>query len=449
MGADCSRCAIGRRKPAASSASHKNVNGATRVAVGDAAPSEDEQEEAMRLLREEFKQRPTVFLLSQIILAVQFFKNFDRDRRRTYELKQKREDELNKTLKKDRKAVIYLGSPYEVIGEVIEYSHSDNDEPSLGHDLEYLIVHDSISVRGRFDEPEENDATDYQFVMQKCRNEGYVRLQLEGRSGPAHSTVAPNRPGSGNSQKAKRTTSTRSDRDQPTAAQRAQQTPQVNGGHGGGSGSDGGPNADPAVKHDSEGPQEKGRDSEGPPEKGRDLKGPQEKRRDSEGPPEKGRDLKGPQEKRRDSEGPQESRRRQGQQATSEHAGSRQKADGTRDDDPPAHRHRRQEAATKRQHDAKSQSSGHVQDTSVSNGRAPERPLSNGHLTGEPLASGHAAGRPMAGGYLPDEGHLSGDSGGYSSGGQASCSSSPSDDDKKVRKTTFDLLVLFRLTTLT
>ena len=80
MGAGCSRC---RQPPSR----HSSVAPSVRSPGGATAPGtlrsradswELEREEALRLLREEFKHRPTVFLISQIIMAVQFFKDFDR-----------------------------------------------------------------------------------------------------------------------------------------------------------------------------------------------------------------------------------------------------------------------------------------------------------------------------------------------------------------------------------
>lgn len=60
----------------------------------------------------------------------------------------------------------------QVIGENMEYCRSDNDEPRLGHDLDYLIVHDNISVRTQFGDDEPDTNSEYKFLMQKVTNNG-------------------------------------------------------------------------------------------------------------------------------------------------------------------------------------------------------------------------------------------------------------------------------------
>ena len=64
---------------------------------------------------------------------------------------------------------------WQVIGEVMAYCRKDGEEPCLGHDLEYLIMHDSIAVKTPSDElsPEE-EARTYQFLMQRCKSEGEI-----------------------------------------------------------------------------------------------------------------------------------------------------------------------------------------------------------------------------------------------------------------------------------
>ncbi|XP_043188106.1 uncharacterized protein LOC122363198 [Amphibalanus amphitrite] len=183
MGVGCSRCCSDSRHSSLAPSTIPSQRPSGNGSAGSGASSyEQEREEALRLLRDEFKRRPTVFLISQILMSVQFFKNFNRDKLRILQLKEEKEEELNRALQKDKKSAAYLGSPYEVIGEVMAYCRRDGDEPCLGHDLEYLIMHDSIAVRTPSDElsPEE-EARTYQFIMQRCRSEGYTRLRQTGR----------------------------------------------------------------------------------------------------------------------------------------------------------------------------------------------------------------------------------------------------------------------------
>ena len=54
------------------------------------------------------------------------------------------------------------------------YCRAEGEEPCLGHDLEYLIMHDSVAVRtSPSDElTAEEEARDYQLNMQTCKTPG-------------------------------------------------------------------------------------------------------------------------------------------------------------------------------------------------------------------------------------------------------------------------------------
>ncbi|XP_043197824.1 uncharacterized protein LOC122368186 [Amphibalanus amphitrite] len=144
-----------------------------------------------------------------------------RDKLRAYALKEEKEQELNRILRKDRKSAIYLGSPYELMGDVMHYERRAGAGRALGHDLEYLILHDNVSVRPNNEPEDESDSADYKLVMIPSRNPGFTQLQLSGESLPD----VPCRPrlsvaGGGDGSRSGRSASV-SSRDRPTAASSA------------------------------------------------------------------------------------------------------------------------------------------------------------------------------------------------------------------------------------
>ena len=60
----------------------------------------------------------------------------------------------------------------QLMGDVMHYERGADDGRSLGHDLEYLILHDNVSVRSRFDPEDDEDDATYKFVMIPSRNPG-------------------------------------------------------------------------------------------------------------------------------------------------------------------------------------------------------------------------------------------------------------------------------------
>ena len=81
MGASCSRCGDARRGSSRAPSARRRASDG-RVAADGAGRADgdppDDRLEALERLRDEFHHRPTVFLVSQILFTVQFFRNFDK-----------------------------------------------------------------------------------------------------------------------------------------------------------------------------------------------------------------------------------------------------------------------------------------------------------------------------------------------------------------------------------
>ncbi|KAF0305247.1 Protein mab-21-like 3 [Amphibalanus amphitrite] len=107
---------------------------------------ERQQQAALDRLRKEFKYRPELFIMSQMMMAVHFFKNFESDTGQ-------------------------VAAPGEwLMGDVMHYERRAGAGRALGHDLEYLILHDNVSVRPNNEPEDESDSADYKLVMIPSRN---------------------------------------------------------------------------------------------------------------------------------------------------------------------------------------------------------------------------------------------------------------------------------------
>ena len=66
----------------------------------------------------------------------------------------------------------------QLMGDVMHYERADNSGSALGHDLEYLILHDNVSVRSKFDSEDDSTDATYKFLMIPSRNPGMFSLQV-------------------------------------------------------------------------------------------------------------------------------------------------------------------------------------------------------------------------------------------------------------------------------
>ena len=67
---------------------------------------------------------------------------------------------------------VALPGTLQLMGNVMHYERAAGAGRTLGHDLEYLILHDNVSVRSRFDPEEDSDDATYKFVAIPSRNPG-------------------------------------------------------------------------------------------------------------------------------------------------------------------------------------------------------------------------------------------------------------------------------------
>ncbi|KAK8735890.1 hypothetical protein OTU49_005103, partial [Cherax quadricarinatus] len=139
----------------------------------------------MEKLREDFHNRPDNFLLNLLVVSLQFYKNFGKEKADISNHIRDRELALDRKLSPSKKKIIYLGGCEEISGRHVLYQPSNEQYMELPAPLQIYVVQDNVEVysEDQYEELQKRDYADvdgpaYRFCSEASqRHKGYVRLR--------------------------------------------------------------------------------------------------------------------------------------------------------------------------------------------------------------------------------------------------------------------------------
>uniref|UniRef100_A0A0P5PZF4 Mab-21 n=1 Tax=Daphnia magna TaxID=35525 RepID=A0A0P5PZF4_9CRUS len=104
------------------------------------------QTENLNKMRDQLKKNPQLFLLNNLILSIQFFDNFDRDKESIRSTKTDQETAVNSALGDIRRGCHYEGALTEVVGRDYRYQPKGANLPEVVTKTRYNIIHRNLEV---------------------------------------------------------------------------------------------------------------------------------------------------------------------------------------------------------------------------------------------------------------------------------------------------------------
>ncbi|XP_057377286.1 uncharacterized protein LOC130698618 [Daphnia carinata] len=104
------------------------------------------QTENLNKMRDQLKKNPQLFLLNNLILAIQFFDNFDRDKESIRSTKTDQETAVNNALGDVRRGCHYESALTEMVGRAYRYQPKGANLPEVVSNTRYNIIHRNLEV---------------------------------------------------------------------------------------------------------------------------------------------------------------------------------------------------------------------------------------------------------------------------------------------------------------
>lgn len=150
---------------------------------------EDKQKEqnaiVMEQMRNDFHNRPDNFLLNLLVLSVQFYRNYSKEKIDISHHIRDREQGLGKKLTPSKRKIVYMGGFEEISGTHVLYQSKTEKYMELPSPLQVYIIQDNLYVYPdkQIEELQKRNYTDidgpsYHFCIEySFRHKGYVRLR--------------------------------------------------------------------------------------------------------------------------------------------------------------------------------------------------------------------------------------------------------------------------------
>ncbi|XP_071550319.1 uncharacterized protein [Panulirus ornatus] len=136
-------------------------------------------------MRDDFHNRPDNFLLNLLVVSIQFYKNFGKEKADISNHIRDREQALGRKLTSSKRKIIYLGGFEEISGTHILYQPKMELYMELPTPLQIYVVQDNVEVyaEDQYEELQKRNYADvdgpaYRFCTETSqRHKGYVRLR--------------------------------------------------------------------------------------------------------------------------------------------------------------------------------------------------------------------------------------------------------------------------------
>nr|XP_045615829.1 uncharacterized protein LOC123768969 isoform X2 [Procambarus clarkii] len=139
----------------------------------------------MEKMREDFQNRPDNFLLNLLVVSLQFYKNFSKEKADISNHIRDRELALDRKLLPSKRKIIYLGGFEEISGTHVLFQPTNELYMELPTPLQIYVVQDNVEVYpdDQYEELQKRNYADvdgpaYRFCTEDSqRHKGYVRLR--------------------------------------------------------------------------------------------------------------------------------------------------------------------------------------------------------------------------------------------------------------------------------
>ncbi|XP_068223096.1 uncharacterized protein [Palaemon carinicauda] len=145
----------------------------------------EQNAKVMERMREDFHTRPDNFLLNLLVLSLQFYQNYNKEKATISHHIRDREQGLGKKLTPSKRKIIYMGGFEEISGTHVLYQSKYEKYMELPTPLQVYIIQDNLDVYPdeHIEELQKRNYTDldgpsYRFGIEYSqRHKGYVRLR--------------------------------------------------------------------------------------------------------------------------------------------------------------------------------------------------------------------------------------------------------------------------------